>query len=107
MNHIQASASTALRIEYAPPNHTAPHRTATGLWAPGPANATHGIVRRPPQHPNPQLYNIPHFLTKMTATDTLQRNKIVADNIPTSALYTHYLQHAKTLSETELCTQRD
>jgi len=40
----------------------------------------------------------------MTA-ETLQSNKIVTDNIPTSKLYTHYLQHAKTLSQTELCTK--
>jgi len=37
--------------------------TATRLWAPGLAHETHGIARRPPQHPNPQLYNIPHSLT--------------------------------------------
>jgi len=37
--------------------------------------------------------------------ETLQRDKIVTDNIPTRTLYTHYLQHAKTLSETELCTK--
>jgi len=32
--------------------------------------------------------------------DQSQRNKIVTDNIPTNTLYTLYLQHAKTLPET-------
>jgi len=49
VNHMQTPAPTA------------PYRTATGLWTPGPAHGTHGIAWRPPQHPNPQLYNIPHF----------------------------------------------
>jgi len=31
---------------------------------PGPAHGTHGIAWRPPQHPNPQLYNIPISLTR-------------------------------------------
>jgi len=30
--------------------YSAPHRTATGLWAPGPAHWIHEIARLPPQH---------------------------------------------------------
>jgi len=39
----------------------------------------------------------------MPATERLYSvKKSLTDTIPTSTLYTHYLQHAKTLSETEL-----
>jgi len=59
-------------LYYDAPNNTAPHRTATGLWAPGPAHGTHGIVRRPPQYPNSKNY-ILHFVTTISGDMTLHR----------------------------------
>ena len=47
---------------------------------------------------------LPSNLRQTTRKRVQQRDfKIVTDNMPTITLYTHYLQFAKTLSETELC----
>ena len=65
VNHMQTYASAALRTSYAPPAHTAPYRTARGLWVPGPA---HGIAESRGGRPSNPTHNyILHFLTVTTA----------------------------------------
>jgi len=55
VNHMHTYASAALRTYYAPPNHTAPYRTARGLWVPGPA---HGIAESRGGRPSNQTHKL-------------------------------------------------
>jgi len=62
VNHVQTSAaSAAVRNLICSAQNTAPHHTATRLWAPGPAHGTHGIARQLPQHPKPQTTQYSSF----------------------------------------------